>query len=125
MPVGTSARDSTDFAHTGPGTLAGRYLRSFWQPVARAQEDWSAVEGRTDIVNVQDHAAQAGQGLIADRTHERLGHSDQAIILLRRIWARELQAFAEGRPLKEWQRTAQVQALSGGLPAPGTVKVRG
>lgn len=22
-----------DFAHTGPGTLAGRYLRSFWQPV--------------------------------------------------------------------------------------------
>ncbi|MBV9120494.1 MAG: Rieske 2Fe-2S domain-containing protein, partial [Chloroflexi bacterium] len=22
-----------DFAHTGPGTLAGRYLRHFWQPV--------------------------------------------------------------------------------------------
>ncbi len=25
-----------DFARTGPGTLAGRYLRSFWQPVSRA-----------------------------------------------------------------------------------------
>jgi len=25
--------DYLDFAHTGPGTLAGRYLRRFWQPV--------------------------------------------------------------------------------------------
>src|SRR6476661_5158428 len=25
-----------DYEHTGPGTLAGRYLRSFWQPVSRA-----------------------------------------------------------------------------------------
>src|ERR1019366_545302 len=25
--------DFNDFAHTGPGTLAGRYLRKFWQPV--------------------------------------------------------------------------------------------
>lgn len=30
--------DYTDFAHTGPGTLAGRYLRSFWQPVYLARE---------------------------------------------------------------------------------------
>jgi 5,5'-dehydrodivanillate O-demethylase len=27
------ATDYTDFAHVGPGTLAGRYLRRFWQPV--------------------------------------------------------------------------------------------
>src|SRR5262249_50774260 len=27
-----------DFAHTGPGTLAGRYLRQFWQPVYVAAE---------------------------------------------------------------------------------------
>jgi 5,5'-dehydrodivanillate O-demethylase len=27
-----------DFWHTGPGTLAGRYLRSFWQPVYRSQD---------------------------------------------------------------------------------------
>jgi 5,5'-dehydrodivanillate O-demethylase len=31
----TSA-DYTDFAHTGPGTLAGRYLRRFWQPIHRS-----------------------------------------------------------------------------------------
>src|SRR5919199_1204550 len=27
-----------DFVHTGPGTLAGRYLRRFWQPVYRVQD---------------------------------------------------------------------------------------
>jgi 5,5'-dehydrodivanillate O-demethylase oxygenase subunit len=27
-----------DFEHTGPGTLAGRYLRSFWQPVSRSRD---------------------------------------------------------------------------------------
>ncbi len=33
--VGTlpAAEAYRDFAHTGPGTLAGRYLRRFWQPV--------------------------------------------------------------------------------------------
>ena len=25
--------DATDFVHTGPATLAGRYMRKFWQPV--------------------------------------------------------------------------------------------
>jgi len=27
-----------DFVHTGPGTLAGRYMRMFWHPVFRAQD---------------------------------------------------------------------------------------
>ena len=30
--------DYTDFEQTGPGTLAGRYLRLFWQPVYVAHE---------------------------------------------------------------------------------------
>src|SRR5919106_1785145 len=25
--------DATDFVHTGPATLEGRYMRNFWQPV--------------------------------------------------------------------------------------------
>jgi 5,5'-dehydrodivanillate O-demethylase oxygenase subunit len=29
---------SADFVHTGPGTLAGKYLRAFWQPVYRAED---------------------------------------------------------------------------------------
>src|SRR3954468_21627354 len=38
-PAGTAAPPGdTDLAPTGPGTLAGRYLRRFWQPVLRAEE---------------------------------------------------------------------------------------
>jgi 5,5'-dehydrodivanillate O-demethylase len=31
-------KDWTDFVHTGPGTLAGRYLRRFWQPAFRSED---------------------------------------------------------------------------------------
>jgi hypothetical protein len=33
--------------------------------------------------------------------------------LLRKIWARELRALAEGQPLKEWWRPAGLAATSG------------
>src|SRR5437016_2283499 len=55
-----------------------------------------------DRVRVQDIAVQAGQGPIADRSNERLGRSDLAIILWRKILERELRAMEEDRPLKEW-----------------------
>ena len=32
------AMNFDDFVHTGPGTLAGRYLRMFWQPVCCSHE---------------------------------------------------------------------------------------
>ncbi len=53
-------------------------------------------------VNVQDYVAQMGQGTIADPEHERLGRSDTKIILLRKIYAREIQALAQKKPLKKW-----------------------
>ncbi len=56
-----------------------------------------------DLAIVQDIAVQAGQGRIADRSAERLGRSDAAIILWRKILARELGALASGRPGKPWR----------------------
>src|SRR5919205_2983341 len=35
---GYTAADYQDFDHTGPGTLAGRYLRLFWHPIFRAED---------------------------------------------------------------------------------------
>src|SRR4051794_20493761 len=32
------AIDSASYVQTGPGTVAGRYMRMFWQPVYRAQD---------------------------------------------------------------------------------------
>jgi 5,5'-dehydrodivanillate O-demethylase len=55
-----------------------------------------------DRVRVQDFAVQAGQGRIADRANERLGRSDTAIILWRKIMEREFRAIEDGRPLKKW-----------------------
>ena len=33
-----SGEDHTDLVHTGPATLAGRFMRTFWQPVYRARD---------------------------------------------------------------------------------------
>jgi 5,5'-dehydrodivanillate O-demethylase len=83
----------------------------------------------TDYVRLQDHVAQIGQGTIPDQTQDSLGRGDIGISRLRRTWARELRALAEGTPLKQWhydpeqlplsrgelweeRRTAQVQSSS-------------
>jgi hypothetical protein len=56
-----------------------------------------------DLAIVQDIAVQAGQGRVEDRVNERLGRSDAAIILWRKILTRELRAFAECRAPKRWK----------------------
>lgn len=75
-------------------------------------QEWGmkAIKGEIDIhalqhpelVRVQDFAMMVGQGAYADRSKERLGRSDTAIIQLRRILEREMLAIAEGRPPKKW-----------------------
>ena len=57
---------------------------------------------RTDYVLIEDEVAQTGQGAIANRSREHLGRGDIGIVLLRKLWERELRALAEGRPLKQW-----------------------
>ncbi|HEY7067555.1 MAG TPA: Rieske 2Fe-2S domain-containing protein [Chloroflexota bacterium] len=83
------------------------------EAVLRGKQRVQDVDDRPDIVNIQDYVALVGQGAIADRCRERLGRSDAGVILLRRIWERELRALAEGRPLKQWIRPAQLAATSG------------
>jgi len=56
------------------------------------------------LFQVQDNVALAGQGRITDRSKDWLGQSDRGVILLRRIFERELAALAEGKPLKDWKR---------------------
>jgi 5,5'-dehydrodivanillate O-demethylase oxygenase subunit len=72
--------------------LAGR--RSLEEPEILA---------RPDLVNIQDCVAQMGQPKTEEGVSEQLGRSDRGIILFRKIWMRELKAFAEARPLKQWQ----------------------
>lgn len=69
-----------------------------------------------NVFELQDYVAQVGQGAIADRAHERLGRSDVGVILLRKIWTRELRALAEGQPLKKWVRADRIEPTLEPLP---------
>jgi 5,5'-dehydrodivanillate O-demethylase len=68
----------------------------------------------TDFLRLQDDIAQVGQGRIADHGDEMLGQSDKAVVLLRRVWARELRAFETGKPLKQWTYDREALDISRG-----------
>ena len=56
------------------------------------------------LFNIQDNVAIGGQGRMHDdRDKEWLGRSDIPIVLLRRIYQREIRAAVEGRPIKRWR----------------------
>jgi hypothetical protein len=48
--------------------------------------------------------AQVGQGATPDHAKDRLCRNDIAIVLLRKIWERELRGLVDGRSLKKWHR---------------------
>ncbi len=54
------------------------------------------------LFSVEDYLMQVGQGKL-DRSKDRMSRIDIGVILMRKIWERELLAFAEGRPLKQWK----------------------
>jgi 5,5'-dehydrodivanillate O-demethylase oxygenase subunit len=62
------------------------------------------IEDRPDLALIEDGIMLLGQGVIPDRSKNRLGSSDAAIAILRSIYAREMAALIEGRPLREFQR---------------------
>lgn len=57
---------------------------------------------RPDFLSIQDHVAQIGQGAIEDRGAECLGRSDRAIVLLRKLWERDLRALQDRREPTRW-----------------------
>ncbi len=83
------------------------------EAVLRGELHTDDLAHRPDIVNIQDYVAQAGQGRIAVRDNEHLGRSDVVLILFRKVYERELRAFAEGRPLKQWAIPKRLAATSG------------
>jgi 5,5'-dehydrodivanillate O-demethylase len=65
---------------------------------------------QTDKVRLQDTVMCVGQGPIQDRSAERLGRSDAGVILLRKIWKRELRLLVEGKPLTQFAFPRFVEA---------------
>jgi 5,5'-dehydrodivanillate O-demethylase len=85
-------------------------LRANWPTAAEAGR--SILAGKSKLSDYKQHpvfvafedtAAQSSQGVIADRTKEKLGISDAGVVYLRRLMARELSLLADGKPTKDWQ----------------------
>jgi 5,5'-dehydrodivanillate O-demethylase len=66
-----------------------------------------------DVVRLQDDVVLVAQGAIPDRSQDHLGRSDVGVLLLRKIWRRELDAIAKGQATKRWMRTPGVVATTG------------
>jgi 5,5'-dehydrodivanillate O-demethylase oxygenase subunit len=66
-----------------------------------------------DVVRLQDDVVLVAQGVIPDRSQDHLGRSDVGVILLRKIWRRELEAMAKQQPIKRWVRAPGIVATSG------------
>jgi 5,5'-dehydrodivanillate O-demethylase len=68
---------------------------------------------RPDIIAIQDAVALRAQPEIGVREPDRLGKSDIQIIVLRKIWSREMRALETGEALKAWSVPADLVATSG------------
>jgi 5,5'-dehydrodivanillate O-demethylase oxygenase subunit len=90
---------------------------------------------RCDMIRLQDDVALVGQGRIVDRHNDLLGTSDVGVAMVRRLWEREVRAFADGRSLKAWKKSASIrpavwglggalEAQAAGSPTPQMVDVR-
>lgn len=75
-------------------------------------EEKYPTEEIVELTTAQDYVVQMGQGTIADRLNERLGQSDEGIVLLRKIFWREMEAIEKGLPTKQWRRLQNVDPLS-------------
>ncbi|WND57712.1 Rieske 2Fe-2S domain-containing protein [Mycolicibacterium sp. jd] len=96
-------------ARVAAGVREGRKYLSQLRPVddiiravLSGRERWEDIEDRPDQVLIEDGVVLLGQGVLPDRSLNRLGSSDAAIILLRRLYARELAAIEAGHPLTKF-----------------------
>lgn len=109
------------FTRTQLVRVTGSAAERYQTEIRRLREQWAAqwqpdvfytreimagrmsikdVVGHPYLATIQDQVAQAGQGANVDRSIERLGISDRHLVFFRRVWAREVEAMLQGRPLK-------------------------
>ena len=94
------------------GVGAGTQLELLHEIVARDPKTGATLRDRFALgtIEVEDQLAQGGQGSIADRRAEHLGRTDAGIVMLRRIFARELDALKHGRPTRQWTMAPLIPA---------------
>ena len=121
LPVNDATFVSFDVTHTpvfgaeGEAYAASRYA----QQEAEAEVRWDLalkvmagdmrLEDLPDEMSaytsfaIEDYVTQVGTGPIAGRTKEHFGSTDAKVVLLRRMWLREVSAMLAGEPMTEWK----------------------
>ena len=69
------------------------------EAILSGRKSWEDIANHPNIIRIQDGVSICGQGKIEDRSRERLGRSDAAVVMLRRLWRRELELLAAGQPV--------------------------
>ena len=74
------------------------------EDILSGKTTWNDIDNkRVHLLFLQDDVAQAGCGLIHERPPEHLGRADIGVIAVRKMWLKELKAFAAGGELTEWR----------------------
>jgi 5,5'-dehydrodivanillate O-demethylase len=106
--------DAAAYTAQPRGTQDLEALNATADAILRSEQRMEDVDSNASTYQMfwmEDYVVQVGQQPISDGRSERLGRMDTGLILLRRLWLRELQALADGRPLKNW---VTPPGLSGG-----------
>jgi 5,5'-dehydrodivanillate O-demethylase len=103
--------DAARATHTRSPNHQGQNAVDVARGLIEGVEDMLTFKDRTDtkenffLTNVQDLSVLASLGPVEEREFpENRGATDLSIVMMRRLFVRELTALAEGRPLKEWKR---------------------
>ncbi len=72
-----------------------------------AIEDLPEDMGAYTSFAIEDYVTQVGMGPLKGRGKEMLAATDVKLVLLRRLWLREVNALVEGRPLTDWTLPAE------------------
>lgn len=109
---GEAAREYAEKRATNP-VAGARSVQEVGAAVRRGDLSHYDIHDHPDLIGIQDDIVQVGQGVVANRTGERLGRSDVGVALIRKLWLRELRALESGAPLKAWQWTPALSATAG------------
>jgi hypothetical protein len=72
------------------------------EAILSGRKSWEDVADHPNIIRIQDGVAICGQGKIEDRSREQLGRSDTAVVMLRKLWRRELALLAAGKSVTQF-----------------------
>jgi 5,5'-dehydrodivanillate O-demethylase len=125
VPVNDTAHAAFDVTHT---LLEGDEARAYaasrkQQQEAEAETRWDLAEkilagemtledlpddvGAYTSFTIEDYVTQVGQGPINGRGYEFLAPGDEGPLFQRKLWLREVNAMAAGKPLTNWQLPAE------------------